>query len=112
MARVTLMPRGQASTQLKIVRQRHTPSLEFRISRRSSRPSSRLSKMNRWALTMAAGPTYSGLAQNDGQEVVHAAQRMQRVVSSNTSRSLGDCIRSFRSEEHTSELQSPCNLVC
>src|SRR5205807_10644176 len=22
------------------------------------------------------------------------------------------CIREFRSEEHTSELQSPCNLVC
>src|SRR5256885_11850861 len=25
---------------------------------------------------------------------------------------MGDPARSFRSEEHTSELQSPCNLVC
>src|ERR1039457_1367974 len=25
---------------------------------------------------------------------------------------LGECTRLFRSEEHTSELQSPCNLVC
>src|SRR5256885_11038140 len=24
----------------------------------------------------------------------------------------GSCARSLRSEEHTSELQSPCNLVC
>ena len=67
-ARVMLMPRGQASTQLKIVRQRHTPSSSARISSRSSAPSSRESKMKRWALTIAAGPTYSGWAQNDGQE--------------------------------------------
>ena len=33
-----LIPRGQASVQLKIVRQRHTPSLSARISSRSSRP--------------------------------------------------------------------------
>ena len=33
---VMLMPRGQASVQLKIVRQRHTPSLSARISSRSS----------------------------------------------------------------------------
>ena len=57
MACVTLMPRGQASVQLKIVRHRHTPSLSARISRRSSAASSRESKMKRWALTMAAGPT-------------------------------------------------------
>jgi hypothetical protein len=30
-ALVTWMPRGHASVQLKVVRQRHTPSLEFRI---------------------------------------------------------------------------------
>jgi hypothetical protein len=33
---VISMPRGQASVQLKIVRQRHTPSSSARISRRSS----------------------------------------------------------------------------
>ena len=41
MAWVILMPRGQASVQLKIVRQRHTPSASARISSRSSRASSR-----------------------------------------------------------------------
>src|SRR4051812_3308835 len=53
---VMWMPRGQASVQLKIVRHRHTPSLSARISSRSSPPSSRESKMKRWALTIAAGP--------------------------------------------------------
>ena len=28
--------------------------------------------MNRWALTIAAGPTYVGCAQNDGHDDVHA----------------------------------------
>ena len=58
---------------------------------------SRLSKMNRWALTIAAGPTYSGLAQNDGQAVVQAAHRMHLLVSSNRSRSAGDWRRSLPS---------------
>src|SRR3954469_15134496 len=66
MALVMLMPRGQASTQLKIVRQRHTPSLSARISRRSLAASSRESKMKRCALTIAAGPTYDFCAQNEG----------------------------------------------
>ena len=56
-ALVTWMPRGQASVQLKVVRQRHTPSASDRISSRSSAPWSRESKMKRWALTIAAGPT-------------------------------------------------------
>ena len=38
--------------------------------------------MNRWALTIAAGPTYDGCAQNDGHDDVHAAHRMHLVVSS------------------------------
>src|SRR5256885_2770065 len=29
-----------------------------------------------------------------------------------TSRLISRCVPSMRSEEHTSELQSPCNLVC
>ena len=82
MALVMLMPRGQASTQLKIVRQRQTPSSSDRISSRLGRASSRESKMKRWAWTIAAGPTYSGRAQKDGQEEVQAAHRMHLVVSS------------------------------
>ncbi len=70
MAPVMLMPRGHASVQLKIVRQRHTPSASERISSRSAAPSSRESKMKRWAWTMAAGPTYAGWLQNDGHDVV------------------------------------------
>ena len=77
-----LMPRGQASVQLKIVRQRQTPSSSARISSRSSAPSSRVSKMNRCALTIAAGPTYDGWAQNEGHDEVQAAHRMHLVVSS------------------------------
>src|SRR4051794_37262140 len=86
-ALVMLMPRGHASTQLKIVRQRHTPSLSARISSRSPAASSRESKMKRCAFTIAAGPTYDFCAQNDGHELVHAAHRMHLVVSSYRSRS-------------------------
>src|SRR5690606_35994571 len=81
-ALVTSMPRGHASVQLKVVRQRQTPSLEFRISSRCSPASSRESKMKRWALTIAAGPKYCPSVQNTGHEDVHAAQRMHLVVSS------------------------------
>src|SRR5699024_4012661 len=82
MALVTSMPRGQASVQLKVVRQRHTPSLSLRISRRMSPPSSRESKMKRCALTIAAGPKYCPSVQNTGHDEVQAAQRMHFVVSS------------------------------
>ena len=68
MARVTSMPRGQTSTQLKAVRQRHTPIVSAMMSRRSLAIWSRLSKMKRCAWTIAAGPTYSLLAQNEGQD--------------------------------------------
>jgi hypothetical protein len=78
---------GQASTQLKIVRHRHTPSSSDRMSRRSGAPSSRESKMKRWAWTMAAGPTYSGRAQNEGQELVQAAQRMRSANERKSKRS-------------------------
>src|SRR5690349_14206842 len=57
MASVTLIPRGQASVQLKAVRHFQTPDWASRISRRSGPAVSRESKMNRWAFTMAAGPT-------------------------------------------------------
>src|SRR5699024_7672280 len=91
---VTWMPRGHESVQLKVVRHRHTPSASLRISRRSAAPSSRESKMNRCALTIAAGPKYDPSAQKTGQEVVQHAQRMHLVVSSKRSRSVCDWIRS------------------
>ena len=94
MALVIWMPRGQASVQLKVVRQRQTPSRSLRISSRSSAPSSRLSKMKRWALTMAAGPKYEPSVQYTGHDVVQAAHRMHLVVSSKRSRSAWVWIRS------------------
>ena len=77
-----LMSRGQASTQLKVVRQRQTPSGSAMISSRSCFAVSRVSTMKRCALTIAAGPTYDWSAQKTGQPVVQAAHRMQRLVSS------------------------------
>src|SRR3954447_25479977 len=87
MAWVTLMPRGQALEQLNVVRQRKTPERWLRISRRSPAAWSRESKMNRWAFTIAAGPTNDELPQYTGHDVVHAAHRMHLVVSSKRSRS-------------------------
>jgi len=58
MALVISMSRGQASVQLKAVLQRQTPLSSFNTSRRSEAAVSRLSKMKRCALTIAAGPTY------------------------------------------------------
>ena len=70
MALVTWIPRGQASVQLNVVLHRNTPLRSARVSRRSRAPWSRESKMNRWALTMAAGPMYSSSPQKIGHEVV------------------------------------------
>src|SRR3954464_12126984 len=88
------MSRGQTSVQLNIVRHRQTPDLELRICNRCSPPWSRLSKINRCALTIAAGPTYCSLVQVIGQDDVQHAQRMHLVVSSNRARCSGDCRRS------------------
>src|ERR1700710_1579909 len=95
MAWVTWMPRGHASEQLKVVRQRHTPSLSFKMSRRTDEASSRESKMNRCAFTIAAGPKYCPSVQNTGHDEVQAAQRMHFVVSSKRARSEADWMRSF-----------------
>src|SRR5215471_4184381 len=81
-ALVTSMPRGQDSVQLNVVRHRHTPSTSLRMSRRSAAASSRLSKMKRCALTIAAGPKYVPSLQNTGQLVVQHAHKMHLVVSS------------------------------
>src|SRR5256885_3401899 len=41
-----------------------------------------------------------------------AARRSRSCAKSSPGRRLGAAARASRSEEHTSELQSPCNLVC
>src|SRR5256885_13359141 len=43
------------------------------------------------------------------QRIVDSQVRLRRRVWTS---SKGGCGSSLRSEEHTSELQSPCNLVC
>src|SRR4051794_6070757 len=88
------MSRGQALVQLKTVRHRQTPSTSLRMSRRSAAARSRESKMKRWALMIAAGPTYFRSPQKGGQAVVQQAQRMHLVVSSYLARSAGDWSRS------------------
>src|ERR1700710_1183634 len=95
MAWVTWMPRGHASVQLKVVRQRQTPSLSLRMSRRTCELSSRESKMKRCALTIAAGPKYWPSVQNTGHDEVHAEHRMHLVVSSKRARSATDWMRSL-----------------
>ena len=65
------------------------------MSRRTSVPASRESKMNRCAPTMACGPKYCPSDQNTGHDVVQHAQRMHLVVSSKTARSSMVCRRSF-----------------
>src|SRR3989338_8726049 len=94
MARVTSMPRGQASVQLNMVRQRQTPSLPLRMSSLSSAALSRESNMKRCAWTIEAGPAEGGSDQNDGQAVVQQPQRMHLVVSSKRARSASDCVLS------------------
>src|SRR5256885_8629782 len=42
----------------------------------------------------------------------HAVPGARRSIGSPTPRSLSRTSADARSEEHTSELQSPCNLVC
>src|SRR5690606_16231318 len=88
---------GHASEQLKVVRQRHTPSLSLRMSRRTLAASSRESKMKRCALTIAAGPKYWPSVQNTGQLEVQAAHRMHLVVSSKRARWATDWMRSLPS---------------
>lgn len=69
---VTGISRGQYSVQLKMVRQRKAPQRSHRMVRRSSAPSSRLSKRKRCALTSAAGPTHARLPQVTGRELARA----------------------------------------
>src|SRR2546426_3888915 len=47
-----------------------------------------------------------------GRRPMDRRRHRQRTVTGNAKRPLNVVLRQGRSEEHTSELQSPCNLVC
>src|SRR5215475_6734360 len=67
-----------------------------RSSRRAAVAWSRLSAMKRYAWSNPAGPTnLSGFHQNDGHEVEQHAHKMHSYSPSSSSRSSGDCSRSF-----------------
>src|SRR3989454_1809541 len=55
-----------------------------------------------------------GYAQPTGQTPGSRPGELRRLVFEREGRELGSPVAAFksRSEEHTSELQSPCNLVC
>ena len=77
------MPRGQASVQLKIVRQRQTPSSSARISSRSSpRVVAGVEDEPMGVDDRRRARRTPACAQNDGHDDVHAAHRMHLVVSS------------------------------
>ena len=76
---VTLMSRGQASVQLKMVRQRQTPDWVLKMRKPLVGALIPAVEDEAGAFTMAAGPTNS-LVQVIGQAVVQAAQRMHLVV--------------------------------
>src|SRR5688500_19754485 len=60
----------------------------------------------------ARGECTQGREKADQDQAFHAALRCKRRtrLTTNRAKSSRACCR--RSEEHTSELQSPCNLVC
>ena len=74
MAWVTLMSRGQELVQLKTVRRANSFGVVEDFEPIGG-GGLRESKMKRWALTIAAGPTYFLSPQNGGQAVVQQAQR-------------------------------------
>src|SRR2546423_2294618 len=68
----------------------------WRSRSRSPVARSRESAMKRYAASSPAGPTnLSGFHQNDGHAVEQHAQRMHSYSPSSSSRSSGDCRRSF-----------------
>src|SRR6476646_12256813 len=88
------MSRGHASVQLYAERQRHTPVFWFMMFSRCCVASSRLSKMNRCACTIAAGPRYEPFTQKIGQLVVQHAHRMQWLDCAISAASASDWMRS------------------
>src|SRR2546426_6929170 len=51
-------------------------------------------------------------AENLFKDAADGFRRLYGVEHPSTLRALADLAITLRSEEHTSELQSPCNLVC
>src|SRR5256885_3452671 len=46
------------------------------------------------------------------EPMVKSGKTLQQVIDAKPTREFDEEWGKFRSEEHTSELQSPCNLVC
>src|SRR2546426_2104209 len=68
---------------------------------------SRLSAMNSFC---ASGTSSSAKIASTGHSGTHSVQSMHS--SGSITSMFGPSRKQSRSEEHTSELQSPCNLVC
>src|SRR5256885_7015348 len=65
------------------------------------------------ALPISHGRSLRGISQRRSLDLSHGCRRRpQRGESSLPVEDAGDIREIDRSEEHTSELQSPCNLVC
>src|SRR2546426_8259592 len=62
-----------------------------------------------WSEPISVGPAINSPGFND-QQAVLSKDGLSLYFASNRPGSLGT--QGYRSEEHTSELQSPCNLVC
>src|SRR5256885_8951868 len=60
----------------------------------------------------ALGPLASGRVQLGVHEFTQLREAHGRVAPRLVEQSLRGCVKFLRSEEHTSEFQSPCNLVC
>src|SRR5688500_19459834 len=54
----------------------------------------------------------AGLAVPFAAEVIASDQCLHDVVLEMAGEAVSEAVHALRSEEHTSELQSPCNIVC
>src|SRR2546426_7976383 len=61
---------------------------------------------------MFAGIALSRKAEEEKSKISTILSSLPQLVLDSPSASAGGLIHGERSEEHTSELQSPCNLVC
>src|SRR2546426_6834090 len=55
---------------------------------------------------------FRSLSNGSERNAIYFRQDRRRSRSHAARQAAGACALSLRSEEHTSELQSPCNLVC
>src|SRR2546426_8957690 len=85
----------------------HSPSLGGRVSRVGDRPCARLSTRSGVPPSVSSSSWWViGRRSWRGSRVPSPRGRLRLVAQ------VGGLYLGVRSEEHTSELQSPCNLVC